>query len=262
MKKEISRDEFQKKRMERQKKIRKRRLTAFFIMLIILTLSVGVTLCLTVFFPIENIIASGSKIYSAEQILKEADVKSGDNLFTANQSKTEKALKSRLPYIESVTFERQLPNTLVIKVKDATEFASYKVGERYFTVSKEGWVLEETVEAKKDLFTVSAKDIKCKVGTMVQFGDKSQKDLIDEISDTLKEKGIETNLIDVSNTLEIKLKVANHRFVVELGTSNNIKEKIYHLAGMIEEISLDKKGKINLTMWTNDNTKGTFVAEN
>ncbi len=262
MKREVARDDFQRKRMERQRKIRKRRLTAFFIIFIFMLVCVGAVLCLTVFFPIENLSASGSKIYSAEQILKETDIKTGDNLFTASEKATEKALKARLPYVDSVTFERKLPDTLVIKVKDATEFASYKVGERYYTISSQGWVLEQTPEPKKNLFTVKAKDIKCKIGTEAVFADKAQKQLIENITSALNSKKIDINLIDVTDTVSIKLRVENQRFEVDLGTSNNIAEKIYHLAGMIEEIPLDKSGKINLTMWTSDNTKGTFVAKN
>ena len=39
---------------------------------------------------------------------------------------------------------------------------------------------------------------------------------------------------------------------------NNLQEKIRHLSSMIKEIDPKKQGEINLSMWTSDNTQGTF----
>ena len=74
MKKEMPKDEFIKKRVERQKKIRKRRLIAFFIIFIIMLLCAGAVLSLTVFFPIESISIKGSEIYTAEEILEASKI--------------------------------------------------------------------------------------------------------------------------------------------------------------------------------------------
>ena len=89
MKKEVVRDEFIRKRMERQRKLRKRRLIAFFIVFIILLLCVGAVLSFTVFFPIDNISVKGSKIYSSQEILSKCNIGKGDNLFAVNRAKTE-----------------------------------------------------------------------------------------------------------------------------------------------------------------------------
>lgn len=255
------RDEFVRKRAERQRKIRKRRLTAFFIIFIIMLLCVGAVLSLTVFFPIENLSATGSNIYSSEQIIKISGINIGDNLFAVSKSSVEKQLKTNLPYVESIAFKRELPSTLKITVNDAEEFSCYKVGKKYYTVSKSGWVLEENTKAPEKLFTVNAKGVECKVGTEIEFSDTSQRELIDSISASLSEEELTVNFIDVTDNVELTVKVED-RFEVNLGTSNNIEEKIRHLAGMIDEIPEKKKGKINLSMWTSDNTKGTFVAQN
>ena len=88
----MSKDEFIKKRIERQKKIRKRRLTAFFAIFIIMLLCVGAVLSFTVFFPIESISIKGSEIYTAEEILKASNITKGDNLFAINRAKTENTM--------------------------------------------------------------------------------------------------------------------------------------------------------------------------
>ena len=261
MKREVPRDEFIRKRQERQKKIRKRRIRAFFIMFMILTLCVGAVLCLTVFFPIEKVVIKGSKIYSVEEIFENSNIENGDNLFTVNRSKTEERLKSKLPYIDSVTFKRELPGTLNITVKDATEFAVYEVKEQYYTVSESGWVMKKSSEKPENLICIKGNEIVCKVGSQIVYEDPTQKELIETISQSLKDAKINADLIDTTGKINITLGVEG-RFTVNLGNSNFIEEKIKHLAGMIKEMPEENKGKIDLSMWTNDNSRGSFRPEN
>lgn len=259
MKKEIPRDEFLKKRAERQRKIRKRRLKAFFVFFIILLLTVGVILSLTVFFPIEKLSAGGSKIYSQEQILKLSGIKKGDNLFAISNSKTTEKLKKSLPYVETITFKRQMPDTLKIIVKDAEEFACYKVKNKYYIVSRSGWVLEESKEPREEIVLITAKDVKCKVGSEISFSEASHRDIVDNLSSALEEEKLKVDSVDVTNTFSIAAKVEG-RFDVNFGNSNDLQSKVRHLGAMIKEIPTEKSGKIDLSMWTNENTKGTFVA--
>ena len=261
MKREVPRDEFIRKRQERQKKIRKRRIRAFFIMFMILTLCVGAVLCLTVFFPIEKVVIKGSKIYSVDEIFENSKIESGANLFLVSRSKTEQSLKSKLPYIESIAFKRELPGTLNITVKDATEFAVYEVKEQYYTVSESGWVMKKSSEKPENLICIKGNEIVCKVGSQIVYEDPTQKELIETISQSLKDAKINADLIDTTGKINITLG-GEGRFTVNLGNSNFIEEKIKHLAGMIKEMPEENKGKIDLSMWTNDNSRGSFRPEN
>ena len=261
LKKEVVRDEFIRKRMERRRKIRKRRLITFFIVFVILLLCVGVLLSFTVFFPIDNISAKGSKIYSSKEILAECEITKGDNLFAVSRAETEKTLKKKLPYIEGVTFERTLPGTLKLTVKDAVEFAGYKVDDVYYIVSSQDWVLYKSFDEPENLLIIIANDVKCKVGAKIEYKDTAQQEIISELTSILKQENIKATQIDTSNVLEIKLNVEG-RLQVNLGTRNNITEKIKHLNGMLTKIPEEKSGKINLSMWSSTNKNGTFTAEN
>lgn len=261
MKKEaVIRDEFIRKRMERQRRIRKRRLTIFFIFFIIMMISVTITLSLTVFFPIEKITVKGSKIYSSEEIIRYCGINNGDNLFTVSQDNAEQSLKKALPYVENLEISRELPGTLNLTVKDATEFACYNVKGRYFTVSSSGWVLKETAKKPKNLNEIVTDTVKCKVGSGISFEDERIKEIIDEVTKELNAVNIKINQINVKEKISIYVNVED-RFKVFLGTSNNIKEKIRHLSGMIKEIPKTKSGEINLSMWTSAKPEGTFIAD-
>ena len=261
MKKEIPKDEFMRKRTARQKKVRKRRLTAFFVFFIIMLLCIGAVLSFTVFFPIEKIAADGSKIYTDSQIISISGVEIGDNLFAVNKATVEKNLKKNLPYVDSITLKRELPGSLKIQVKDAEEFACYEVDNKFYTISKSGWVLKEETKSPKKLLLITLDGVKCEVGSKIDFGATSRKELIERICNSLSNEKIVANAVNMSDNITITLKVEN-RFDVVLGTSNNIEEKINHLRGMLKEISDKKSGKIDLSMWTSDNKKGSFIEKN
>ena len=257
MGKEITKDEFLRKRAIRQRKIRRRRLTAFFIIFIVLLLAAAAALSLTIFFPIETITASGSAIYSPQEIIENSGIKEGDNLFTVSRTDTQNRLRENLPYIESVTLKRKIPSELEIIVEDTEEFAVYATGDKYFTVSESGWVLEENSEMPENLLLIAAKGVSCKVGNEIGFSDESQKAIIQSVIDSIDAENVSMDSVDTTNLMSLKIRVEN-RFDVNLGSDSHIVEKIRHLAAMIKEIPEEKSGSIDLSMWTNDNTQATF----
>lgn len=258
MKNNVREDEFLRKRAIRQKKIRKRRLKIFFTFLVISLLITTVALCLTVFFPIEKINFTGSKMYSESQLSEASDIEKGDNLFTVPKSKVEQRLKKKLPFVDKIEINRRLPDTLNVKVFDAEEYACYFVDNKYYVVSESGWILKTVPEQPTNVYTVIGSKAKCKVGTEIEFADEKLEALSDEITKVLGDTKISVDSIDISDSLSIILQVES-RFEVKLGTSNYMAEKIRHLAGMIKEIDPSKSGNIDLSMWTNDNSRGTFT---
>ena len=261
MKREQNRDEFIRKRQARQRKLRKRRLKIFFSFLIIFLIITAAVLTLTVFFPINNITAKGSKVYNAEDIIKYSGIAEGDNLFTVSSQKALKSLKEKLPYIDNVELERKLPDSITIKVRDADEYACIESKGKYYTVSKSGWVLAENTEPVDNILRILGAKVKCKVASELQYQDAEQSELIDRISNSLKENEIATDYIDITDNLNLNVGVEK-RFTVIIGSSNNIEEKIKHLGSMLKEIDGKKQGKIDLSMWTVDNSVAYFTEKN
>ena len=256
MKRTAENDEFLKKRKARQRRIRKRRMIIGFSLLIVVLAGVGVILSLTVLFPINNITAKGSEKYTAEQIISSSGIKTGDNLFVSSVN-TEK-LREKLPFIESVKLKRTLPDSITITVKDAEPYACYCSDGMYYTVSRAGYVLESSEEKPDSLFEIRADKVKCTIGKEIVFSSEKTEELISEITTLAEEYAIKLNSVDVSDELAVRVKAEN-RFIVDFGTSNFLSNKFAHLSGMIKNIEETKTGKINLSMWTKENTEGTFV---
>ena len=257
LKRPVENDEFLKKRKARQRRIRKRRMIIGFSLFVVLLAVVGVILSLTVLFPINNISAKGSERYTAEQIISSSGIKLGDNLFVTSVKID--TLREKLPYIQSVDIKRTLPDSIAITVKDAVPYACHFTEGKYYTVSREGYVLEALDEKTEALLEIRADEVKCALGKSVSFSSEKSEELITEIGKLADEYSVSLNCIDVTDELNITLKAEN-RFIVTLGTSNYLENKFAHLSGMIKNIEETKTGKINLSMWTESNTEGTFVA--
>ncbi len=258
MKQDYQNDQFLYKRKERQKKIRKRRLRIFFVIFMLLLLITGAVLSLTVLFPIKNITAKGSKVYNSAQIIEYSGIEKGDNLFAISKKETLDKLKKKLPFVETVELERTLPDTLNIKITDAKEYACYGINDKYYTVSQSGWVLEEYTEKPENVILIICDNVKCEMGTAVEFLEDSSHGVSQTIIDELLKRKITVDYVDITENASLKAKV-NGRFIVNFGTAVDLEPKIKHLTSMMQEIGEKKTGIINLNMWNSQNTQGTFV---
>ncbi|MBR6533334.1 MAG: FtsQ-type POTRA domain-containing protein [Clostridia bacterium] len=258
MKQNYQNDEFLAKRQERQRKLKKRRLKVFFTLFILLLLFVGVILSLTVLFPINKITAKGSKIYTQAEIIASCGIETGDNLFTVSKKEALDLLKKRLPFIETVEFERSLPDTLNLKVTDAKEYACYIVGDKYYTVSKDGWTLNSYTEKPQNVILIVTDKVKCKVGNAIQFENDNSHSEVQNLIELLSKYDIDVDNVDITDSVNLKAKIEG-RFIVNFGTQVDLEQKIKHLDSMIKEIDQNDTGKINLSMWNSQNTQGTFV---
>ncbi len=260
MKENYQNDEFLRKRKERQKKIKKRRAKIILSLLLILIIAVGVVLSVTVLFPIKTIKAKGSKIYSSAQIESACEELKGKNLIIASEEDTLPKLRSKLPYVSSVVFERSFPDTLNIQVTDAKEYACYEVSGKYYTVSNDGWVLNSYIEPPQNIILIICDKVKCKVGTKIEFTDKELdlESIKTQIIDSLSKNNISVNYLQIKSDGFVEAKV-DGRFIVDFGQMADIDTKIKHLATMMEEIDKNATGKINLRMWNSQNKQGSFV---
>ena len=258
MKNEPIRDEFLEKRKARQKKARKKRLITSLIVLIIALVITVVALCLTVFFPITKITATGSKIYTSEEIIANCGIKAGDNIFAFNKKRATDLIKAKLPFVEKVEFVRDLPDTLKIKVYDAKAYYCVSLNGVYYNVSKAGWVLEKTNEKTDGVFEIKISDVKCTVGTQIKFNDEKSYKMLQNVIKLLEDNDLVIDYVDVTNSITIKAGVEG-RFDVNFGTENSLENKVMHLKTTIENIPENKSGSINLSMWNDQKPQGTFV---
>ena len=71
------------------------------------------------FFKVNTVEVQGNAIYSAEEIRSASGIQKGDNLFTLNKEAAAGSIKASLPYVETVSIIRFLPDKIVIEVKES-----------------------------------------------------------------------------------------------------------------------------------------------
>ena len=130
----MTRQERRKKQNKRRRLKRSVRRALAVIGLVLLAVAIVAVLCLTVFFKIENITVTGSKVYDTEKVLSVCTIETGENLFLADTDKAAQQLQQALPYVYSAKIKRKLPGTVQIQVTDAAPAYAVKNKDKTYTL--------------------------------------------------------------------------------------------------------------------------------
>ena len=79
----------------------------------------AIVFALGVFFRVQTIDVEGGQSYSEEEIIAASGIDMGDNLFFINRFSASSRIFTSLPFVESASIERKLPNHIVIHVEES-----------------------------------------------------------------------------------------------------------------------------------------------
>ena len=88
-------------------------------LLIMAAIVAAVIFGVAIFFKVNTVEVQGNVIYAAEEIRSASGIQKGDNLFTLNKEAAAGSIKASLPYVETVSIIRFLPDKIVIEVKES-----------------------------------------------------------------------------------------------------------------------------------------------
>ena len=120
-------------------------------LLIMAAIVAAVIFGVAIFFKVNTVEVQGNAIYSAEEIRSASGIQKGDNLFTLNKEAAAGSIKASLPYVETVSIIRFLPDKVVIEVKesDAT-FAVTTDTNTTWLINSVGKALEQISDSAPD----------------------------------------------------------------------------------------------------------------
>ena len=247
----LSRDEVRSINKKKVKRRRKAKRVAFLIALATIIMSVGVVLVLSVFFKINTISIKGDRVYSDQQIIAKSGVEIGDNLFRVNEEKLGESLSKSLPYIHTITLERQLPDTLVITVKATREVAAFQFGTGFILVNADGKVLDRNAAMLRDnVAVVTGAALKgAPEGERIIVGSEQETDDFVALLKGIAGSGIKNvTEINLTDTGEYELKY-DGRITVKLGSIENVDIKLKRAVAALEkedEINIYSEGVLDL----------------
>lgn len=222
------------------RKRRKKRNIRRSIILIMLLIAVAVTLCLKLtYFNVSAVKVANNSILSTEEIINNAKVNLGSNIFYMNLKEIETNVLSN-PYIEGAAVKRVFPSTIEITVKEREAVFYGKKDNSYFIIDRNGVVLEErnNIDNMKLTNLLGFDFSKSKLGSVVFGADDRKVEIIGLITEliSLNSSDIKIDSVDLSNLGSLNLHCEN--IVVKLGNSNNLKQKINKAINIIKDNNL------------------------
>lgn len=270
-----SRDEIRREQQLRALKKRRRKKAILSLVLFLLILCVGAVLMFTVFFHISDFEVKGNSRYTAQEIIEASGIAKGENLFLCKTEQAAGQMAEKLPYVESVTIKRKLPDKLVVTVQEAQLRLAVQQGNSYLIMTGSGKVLEigatKLPEGAALLKGVEVKS--ASPGKQVSFppkvqestqaaqetvsaqqqesGQSREKTVLDHLLQAAQEAGLsEITLIDLSDLEDIRVTYQG-RMELLLGDDGQLAQKMklgLEVIAREEESNPDKKGSINLTI--------------
>ncbi|MBQ6936201.1 MAG: FtsQ-type POTRA domain-containing protein [Clostridia bacterium] len=248
---QLSRDEVRsrkKKRLKRRRAIRKALLS--FVLLLVVGI-IGLVLALTVFFKVDTIKVKGSKAYPQKIILENCGVETGDSLLLCGEEQVAENLINSLPFVGSVTIERDLPSTLIINVTDTYSSAAISNKGNFILINENGKVLDSDAAILNEgiPMVTGVETESFKESEVITFKTEENGDILIELLKAVKRAGISgLTEIDVTDTSDVFM-IYNDRIKILVGSSVNLETKILRAAEAIErenEINQYKVGILDL----------------
>lgn len=226
---------------------------------ILIVLTVGITICYTFLFNLNEIRVSGeSDMYSAEEIVAAAGIKKGDNLLRLDTEESEKQILDKLLYVETATISKKFPSSVEIKVTRCIPaynvFYGEEEGETKGTllVSKKGKILEDNGDSaaytSNGLPVIYGYDPSVlTAGKLVSTKNEHKMEAFDDIISCLGTKG-DCDITSVDMTDEFSIIITyKSGMIFRMGNWNDVEYKLNLAESVMQEESIKgKKGYLTM----------------
>lgn len=237
----VNQDSFERlKNKNRHKEIRRK---LFSILIAVLLCLLLIIVCIVLFFGMKSTVVTGNIKYSDEEIISACGFDSSTNLFGIDFDDTSAAIKKQLPYIDSISFERKLPSTLLIKVnEDAPTFYTEISGD-WFILSNNLRIISRydskgSVEIQDlGLIRIMLPEVSYAVtGEEMRFVRDANRDFIIKFIDQLNEINLipDIQCIDASDRYHICIYSSNGRFKILVGDASELDVKLLFTSKVID----------------------------
>lgn len=255
------RQSMSKARAERKKRRQRKRRAIILLVTFVVFFAAIAILCVTCFFKIKAVHASGKTRYSSEQIIENCGIKVDDNMLLVLQKNVKKTLSARLPYVDEVTLIKKIDGSIEVRVSEAKAAYSMEQGGLNYLMSDKMVLLEISENRFDNTILLQGLELKDFVlGEVAEFVDPDSKEVYIEVLKLLEAKGIRVETVNASDPADLVLTV-DEKYAVKLGSDRYLEKKINHLGAMLEKINNDLTGVIDLSYWSPENTEGYFKQQ-
>lgn len=222
-------------------------------LLSVLVICGAVAAALTLFFRVDHIVVSGTERYSEDDVIRATGIETGDNLFLLNKYEAARNIADALPYIdiEDIWIRRDLPDTLLIDVKECgTVLAAVRNGSAWL-VSPRGKIVEQLPAAQAgDYGRISGCELLApSVGTDIAMPTEmaARQESLLALMAALDEAGLMDRVedIDLEEASQITMAYMG-RFRVEMTYGADYPRMLRILEGAVSQLETNQTGTITL----------------
>ena len=131
---------------QRRHKTRRRRRGRFrglYSFLSVLLVAVAVIAACVVFFRVNEVTVEGNVRYTVQEVVEASGIQTGDNLVSLSKSEIASRIRTKLPYVESVSIHRKFPDGVELTVRERSAVASVTSSSGRWLISSQGKLLEK-----------------------------------------------------------------------------------------------------------------------
>lgn len=235
------------------KRSQQRRSGALFKAMAVLVTAVAILLAMSVFFKISKVEVVGAETYSAEEIIKASGIEVGENLFFVDRFEAASRIFAKLPYIDSVTVTRQLPNHIVITVSESAAVAVVDYEGTLYAVNQNCKVIAAVEEDEAEsLIRVRGITVKEPVPGAQLEAEKADVGKLEALTALLQEMhnrsmAADVQDVDLSDATSPSFTYLD-RFTVRVGENKDIGYKLGMLLSAVEQLGDYESGTFDLSV--------------
>lgn len=238
-----------KARNKRKRRRRSGRFGGILKLLVGFALAAAVIFGATVFFQVEEVAVAGNSRYDAQAVVEASGILQGDNLFRMNKGAIAKQILQQLPYVQSLSIQRVLPNRVLITVTEWAAVGSLEAEGKPWLVSVGGKLLE-TAEGAAPMTIVGITPLAPKVGTMLAVTQEEQPklDALLKLLAALEGQSLleKVSRIDMTDARYLYLRYED-RFDVKLELRSDFEYRLRALEAAIATRESYETGTMDLT---------------
>ena len=207
---------------------------------------------MSVFFRVSDIQVKGNVHYTPEEIIRASAIEEGDNLFFFDRIAAISRALSKLPYIEDIAVERQLPNKVIITVEESSALAYLELGEEQWTLDHRCKVLGKAAEGETEALipVVGIRPGTLMIGEQMETEDKDTEEVeyLASILDQIEARGLTGSITQSDfadpNSPEFRYQ---DRYTVVLGGEEGLEHKFGMFVTVLEKLKAGDVGVINVS---------------
>lgn len=240
------------RRHKSKPKRRRRRFSRLYQMMSILLVAAALVAACVVFFRVNRVAVTGNSRYTEAEVIEMSQIRVGDNLIALPKGQIANRILVGLPYVQSVSIDRMLPDGVLLVVEEHLAAAAVSDGLNWWYISSRGKLLERSGEPGPLRITgLTAVEPVAGEKLRPEEGEQAKLSYVLELLGVLEQRGLlsDCSALDCSAAGRLSLRYRN--FTVKMPTTGDFSYMLHSLEAALEQdgrVSPDDAGTFDFTV--------------